>query len=345
MTTIEQSPGPALDEQPTIGDRPALPLPRGPFSHALIGRLTMGTEIVPRPDRAAQSPDPLVDDDLQLGLHIIYELSYRGFRGIDDAFEWDDQVIALRRLLEQRFESSLRTTVGARGLVGDARHVADVIRRFRGPSLSSYMERSGTAEQFREFAVHRSAYQLKEADPHSWAIPRTTGPRKAALVEIQMDEYGRGRPGASHAELFADVLDSLGIDATYGVHVDALPAVTLATGNLISMFGMQMRLRSALLGHLAGFEMTSVGPMTNYLLAAIRLGFDDRVQRFYDVHVEADHHHGALAADVLAAPGSSSDTEDSELLFGAAAMLVVEDRFARHLLHAWAHDRTSLRPT
>ena len=27
----------------------------------------------------------------------------------------------------------------------------------------------------REIAVHRSGYQLKEADPHTWAIPRLNG--------------------------------------------------------------------------------------------------------------------------------------------------------------------------
>src|SRR3712207_8445227 len=45
------------------------------------------------------------------------------------------------------------------------------------------------------FRSQRSIYTLKEADPHSWAIPRLTGRAKAALVEIQSDEYGEGRPG------------------------------------------------------------------------------------------------------------------------------------------------------
>ena len=42
----------------------------------------------------------------------------------------------------------------------------------------------------REFAVHRSAYQLKEADPHTWVIPRLRGRGEGRLVEIQPDEYG-----------------------------------------------------------------------------------------------------------------------------------------------------------
>ena len=62
-----------------------------------------------------------------------------------------------------------------------------------------YIEREATREQVLEFIAHRSAYQLKEADPHSWAIPRLSGAPKAALVEIQADEYGGGRAERVHA--------------------------------------------------------------------------------------------------------------------------------------------------
>ena len=58
--------------------------------------------------------------------------------------------------------------------------------------LSRHVERDATLEQVLEFLAHRSAYQLKEADPHSWALPRLSGGPKAAMVEIQADEYGGG---------------------------------------------------------------------------------------------------------------------------------------------------------
>jgi hypothetical protein len=326
--------------------RQGLPSPRGPMSEGLVRYLSAGGSSDLRDLRSGVAGGDAIDDeDLQLSLHVIYELSYRGFDLVDDGLEWDERVVALRRRLERSFELALRRSVESCGLTTHATSVADVLGRFRGPSLSTYMEASGTAEQFREFAIHRSAYQLKEADPHSWAIPRLTGGRKAALIEIQSDEYGRGVPGASHAELFAGVLEALALDSAYGRYVDRLPAVTLATGNLISMLGLQFRLRSALLGHLAAFEMSSVGPMARYLLAAVRLGFDHRVQHFYEVHVQADEHHGALAAEQLVGGDPRADGLDpDETQFGAAALLVVEDRFARHLLHAWAHDRSSLRP-
>ncbi len=81
-----------------------------------------------------------------------------------------------------------------------------------GPQLSSQLARNATANQFREFVIHRSLYHLKEADPHSWAIPRLSGPAKAALVEIQSDEYGGGRPDRMHAHLFATMMHGLGLD-------------------------------------------------------------------------------------------------------------------------------------
>ncbi|MGZ4706235.1 MAG: iron-containing redox enzyme family protein [Acidimicrobiales bacterium] len=346
-TLYRESP---IETEPLVpADAPMLPRARGPISGALLDLISddwpVDLRVLPDLDGASELVDPLLDDDFQLALHAIYELSYRGFAGVDDRWEWDPAVLELRAQLESRFEAALRHVVAATQLTDHADDVGQVLDRFHGPSLSLHMEERGTIEQFREFAIHRSAYQLKEADPHSWGIPRFSGPRKAALVEIQSDEYGNGLPGEAHADLFADLMTSLDLDAAYGTYIDRLPGVTLATGNLITMLGTQRRLRAALLGHLAGFELTSVTPMTRYLLAAMRLRLDEPVRRFYEVHVEADEHHGALAAGVLVGGDPAADGLDpAEICFGAAAMLVVEDRFARHLLHAWAHDRSSLLP-
>lgn len=292
----------------------------------------------------ATIPDTTTDDDAQLTLHCIYELSYRGFAGVDDAWEWAPPLLDLRRALEARFERDLRVAVDRSDLTTGATTVAEVLARADGPSLSGHMAREGTRAEFVEFCLHRSAYQLKEADPHSWGLLRLSGPRKAALVEIQADEYGKGRVGEAHADLFTDVLTALDLDASYGAHVDAIPSVTLATDNLVTLLGSHRRLRSALLGHLAGFEMTSVDPMSAYARAARRLELGPAVERFYDVHVEADEHHGALASSRLVGGDPEADgLSTPEILFGAAAMSVLEDRFARHLLGSWAHGSSSLR--
>ena len=100
------------------------------------------------------------------------------------------------------------------------------------------MAKKATAEQLREFLIHKSLYQLKEADPHTWAIPRLTGRAKAALVEIQADEYGGGRPERMHSALFARTMRGLGLNDSYGGYVDVVPAITLASVNMMSLFGL-----------------------------------------------------------------------------------------------------------
>src|SRR5690606_26750716 len=108
-----------------------------------------------------------------------------------------------------------------------------------------------TEEQFLEFMMHRSIYQLREADPHSWAIPRHTGRPKAALVELQADEYGSERPDRVHAAMFAQAMRGTGLSDAYGAYVNDAPALTLASHNLMSMFGLNGRLLGAIVGHLA----------------------------------------------------------------------------------------------
>ena len=294
------------------------------------------------PDREVE--DPVVDDDLQLALYLCYELHYGGVEGADAGWEWDSGLLALRRSMEDRFEAALRDGTPAY----DKRH--DVLAELRslaggqdGPSLSEFVEREGTLEQFREMCIHRSGWQLKEADPHSWAIMRMTGAPKAALVGLQFDEYGAGEPRDVHATLFAESMRVIGLDPTYGAYLDLLPAITLATVNLVSMLGLHRRLLPALIGHLTLFETTSVGPMSRYSLALARLGFDSDARRFFDVHVAADARHGEVALDQIAGATLKADPGcGPEILFGASALTGVEARFTDHLLGHWQEGSSSL---
>ena len=212
-----------------------------------------------------------------------------------------------------------------------------------GPSLSGYMLEHGSRADFEEFAMHRSAYQLKEADPHTWGIPRLAGAPKSAMVLIQADEYGAGVEGESHAELFGETMEALGLDSSYGAYLDLLPGTTLATVNLVSMLGLHRRLRGALVGHLAVFEMTSVGPMGRYSRALRRMGLPAAACRFYDVHVEADVAHAVVACSRMAAGLAAQEPHlASDILFGARALSAVEARFAGHLLESWNRGVSSL---
>jgi hypothetical protein len=226
--------------------------------------------------------------------------------------------------------------------------VADRLRALidgdRGPSLARYLQRHADPDQFTEFAVHRSIYQLKEADPHTWAIPRLSGRAKAALVEIQTDEYGSGDLTRMHSELYRALLRGVGLSDAYGAYIEHVPGITLAVGNVMSLFGLRRELRGALVGHLAAYEMTSSEPCRRYGKALRRLGGDDATCAFFDVHVTADALHEQIAAHDLAGGLAEAEpglTED--IVWGAAACLYVDNRFADDVLSSWSAGRSSLR--
>ena len=320
-----------------------LPRPRGPISEWLLGSLYSPPHPFVAP--TVSSADAFLDEDLQLSLYCCYELHYRGLPGVSDDWEWEPSVLEIRRRLELVFEDQLRAALPDQPRMSSAAvsQALGEMARGEGFSLSAWLFEHGNRFHAEEFTVHRSGYQLKEADPHTWGIPRLTGRAKAAMTTIQFDEYGDGVAADMHSSLFVDAMKALDLDPSYGAYLDRLPAVTLATTNLISMFGLHRRLRGALVGHLASFEMNSVGPMGRYSSWLESLGVPLEGRRFYDVHVEADQVHQHIALDELV--GGLLETEPdqaSAVLFGARAVSLVEAAFADHVVSAWKGNRSSL---
>jgi hypothetical protein len=319
-----------------------LPAARGPVSAALIDALSG------RGDALPAHPVPADDEDLHLALFVCYELAYRGWDGVDDRWEWDTGMLRLRTALEQRFEASLHALAG----VPEAVDPASVPARLReiadaddGPSLSKYLRGRATHDQFREFVMHRSIYHLREADPHTWAIPRLAGDAKAALIEIQLDEYGGGVTARMHQELFKKTMSWFDLDLTYGAYVDVAGAPTLAVNNVMSLFGLHRRRRGMIIGHLAAYEMTSTQPNRAYGNGLRRLGGSPEATAFYDEHVEADAVHEQIAAHDLAGGFALAEPElAGDVLFGARAGLALDAVWAGALLGDWAGGRSTLRP-
>jgi len=291
--------------------------------------------------------DPLGDDDLQLALYLCFELHYRGFDGVDPAWEWEPELLAIRAGLERAFLGSLEASLPPAEPVDPSRLAEELFRleaADEGVSLSRHLEIKADLEEFREFVVHRSLYQLKESDPHSWAIPRLTGPPKTALLEVQSDEYGGGRPERMHSLLFAKTMRALGLADRENAYLDRVPGETLATVNLMSALGLRRERRGAIVGHLAMFEMTSSLPNRRYGNALRRLGFDEAATDFYDEHVEADAVHENIAAHDLAGGLARQEPElADDILFGARALLYLEDRLGRAILAGWEAESSSLR--
>jgi hypothetical protein len=309
----------------------------------------------PQPVSFDGTGDVLSDEDAQIALWALYELGYRGFDEVEPAHEWSPALLATRAEVEAVFEASLRSLTASAVEVAVAEHggtegVADQLRAViddveDDPGLAHFLQREATAEQYREFLVHRSVYHLKESDPHAWVVPRLGGAAKVALAEILYDEFGAGRPDRLHSALFARALAGADLDPTYGAYVDAVPAPTLAVNNAMSLFGLHRRFRGAAMGHLAAFESTSSLPCRRYSGGAARLGFDARVTDYFDEHVEADAVHEQLAVRTICR--SLVEQEPAlhrDVLLGASACVRLDALAGRRLVDAWTAGHSSLLP-
>src|SRR5215213_374997 len=329
-----------------------LPSPRGPLSEALL-RTVSGADdpgmLVTRSARVSTADDLLTDDDAQLALYLMYELHYGGLGPDADVLEWHPDVLAARAHLERRLEAALRQACPVQPCAPRElpRRLFDLAAGSSAPgtpSVPGFLARQATVTQVAEQLVLRSPYQLKEGDPQTWAIPRLRGRAKAALVEIQADEYGGGRPDRMHAELFARSMRSLGLDATPNAYLDHVPALSLANVNVLSMFGLHRRLRGALCGHLAAFEMTSSLPAKRVVAGMQRLGLEQDAWEFFDEHIEADAVHEQVAAHDLCGALVAAEPElVPDVLLGAWACLELDTRVAAATLTAWRSGRSALR--
>jgi len=331
-------------------------LARGPVSELLLDVLQHGVPGAPAISAVgvaaehaiASTADVASDEDVQFSLFLLYACAYGSLDWIDAEWEWDPELLRARHAMERGFEEALRRDVVVPPLPSaDGGAIADALFSLTaptpGPSLARYVAKQATLEQGREFIIQRSIYTLREADPHSWAIPRLTGRPKAALVEIQSDEYGAGRPECMHAEIFARTMRGLGLDSRYGAYLDLVPAETLASQNAMSMFGLNRRLLGAIVGHLAAFEMTSSLPNRMYGDGFRRLGFGEPVTEYFDEHVEADAVHEQIAArDLAGALGEDRPDLIPDIFFGAAACLALDDRAADRIRSAFETGRSCL---
>ncbi|MEJ2889159.1 iron-containing redox enzyme family protein [Actinomycetospora aeridis] len=321
---------------------PVLPHARGPISTAVLDVLAGRRAAADMPHRP--DGDPL-GDDLQLALYCCYELHYRSFDGVADDLEWDPDLLRLRGHLEELFLGAVRARVEGGDDV-EAAVDALLVEPTEGTGPSWLLARDGERWQLDEYVAHRSIYHLKEADPQAWVIPRLDGVQgraKASLMTVEHDEYGAGRAERVHARIYNEMMAGLGLDTAYGAYLDVAPAATLATVNIMSLFGLHRRWRGASVGQFALIEITSPPGAARLVTAIERLGLPPEVTAFYAEHVEADAVHEQLVRRELIAGLLEREPElAADVVLGIQASTLLEDRLADQLVAAWSAGESSL---
>lgn len=309
------------------------PTARGPLSEAVLTVMRSAETA-----NLADSPEADCAEDTQITLWSLFELHHHGFDDVADELEWDPHLIAVRRRLEHDFERELRDRAPEFPEPGDfAEDFFAFVAGHDGPSVASHLQRAATEHQMLQFLRHRSIYTLKESDHTTWTIPRLPHAVKAAVMELQYDEYGGGDPSRLHAHLFARGLEESGLSPAFGAYIDEVPLEILEQDNVMSLFALNRRLRAASLGFLGAFEATSSSPSRKISKGLERLGFPAEIIHYYTEHVEADSVHEQLAIRNIC--GTLLDEEPGQyenVYFGAWASLHMDDRYAERMLAAWS---------
>ncbi|MEV6648550.1 iron-containing redox enzyme family protein [Amycolatopsis sp. NPDC051371] len=319
-----------------------LPAGRGPLSESVL-RTILRTQ--PKADLdfdGLADADPL-GDDLQLALHLCYELHYQGLPGVSADWEWDPELLRLRGALEARFLAALRENVPGGD---DVRAELDalLVEPLDAEGVSHFLRDHGDWGQVREYFTHRSIYHHKEADPHAWVIPRLRGRAKAALVAVEFDEFGGGRAELAHSRLYADLLRAAELPDGYLELIDHVPGTMLAVVNMMSVFGLHRSLRGALCGHFAAAEITTAPSATRLDQALRRLDAPETCRFFYTEHIEADAvHEQVMRHDVLGGLLEQEPELAADVVFGIQATEFLEGRFGARLLESWRAGESSLR--
>ena len=122
-------------------------------------------------------------EDAALALWALHELHYRGFDDVDDALEWDPQLVRVRSVLERDLEVRLRTRFTRPEGLSFVEDFFGWLDQQEGASLARHVHRDATYDQAVELLRVKSLYHLKESDPVAWLVPRLGVRAKAALDE------------------------------------------------------------------------------------------------------------------------------------------------------------------
>jgi hypothetical protein len=297
-----------------------------------------------RPTDSLPLPPADVDpygEDLQLALHLSYELSYRSSSGVDDALEWDLDLLRLRSRLERPFLDALRRDTSGSDDV-EAALAPLLLEPVSGTGPSWHLAGRGEHWQLREYVAHRSVYHLKEADPQAFVVPR---PGRADQGGAGVRAARRVRRRAGRADARHPVrLDDARAGPRRPLRRSRRPCTGrhARTGQPHVAAGLRRSLRGAAVGQFVMIEVTSSPgpagcrrPSTGCPTA--------RGQRFYDEHIEADAVHEQVLRAGLRDLLRREPQLAADVVLGIEAGLLLEDRFAEHVLAAWSTGASSLR--
>ncbi|MFD6913717.1 hypothetical protein [Streptomyces virginiae] len=184
--------------------RPRLVDGRGALSEGVTRALRSGGPPA-HATAAVRNADPF-GEGLQLALHLLYELHHRSFDGVDDAREWDPDLLRLRGAMEDHLLPVLRCELSDAPRSVEAAMVAIEYDEF-GAGRAGRVATRLFADLMADLGLYRELRGSSSATSRAWrSRPRTPHPRElgprpqrtahpvaAAGVTALREEPARGR--------------------------------------------------------------------------------------------------------------------------------------------------------
>ncbi len=168
---------------------------------------------------------------------------------------------------------------------------------------SGYVSEQASLEQMKRIVAQRSLFFLREPDPWIYAVPTLRGVAKAGLIDLLLDEYGWGKLEHMHSSVYARMMRALRLDDVRDHYELDAGASCLAAMNHQWMCALGSGRSRQLIGVIYLTEASSPDAMRAYLAGWERLGVSDPdVLEFYELHVEADENHRAVALEEVVLP-------------------------------------------
>jgi hypothetical protein len=217
---------------------------------------------------------------------------------------------------------------------------------FPPTGMGTFIHDDISLEQLKEIVAMRSLFFLKEPDPWAMVIPSLHGEAKAGLLDLLLDEYGWGRYDHMHSTVYEELMGALDMETGYDAYLERTPWQFLAGLNLQGLYARHRRLCRRMYGYIYLVEADSPRSMVNYLAAWKRFGLDgdERITKFYELHITADEGHQEVALDEIIRPVVKAEPAAApEVARGVLEGHAVDHLFSEHLKACFTAGRSALR--
>lgn len=170
------------------------------------------------------------------------------------------------------------------------------LARSNTPAQNKLIASQMTRQQFREIVRQYSPDGLTEASAMCFALPRITGKAKFLILQILMDEFGKGNEQNSHSEMYRKLMKELGLPTDLKFSASPMNEESYAFVNIYHWLTKRAPKIDYYLGSLAYTEMIIPKSFRHFVEACERLGIKESKYFVEHVHVDGQHTKLALAA-------------------------------------------------